>query len=148
MNQLRRTSDNLAELDRLGSNRRTWAKAYNEPERGNEMDWEPTAKVSYNSAPNRPRGDKPQAKWVSREILEQRRDRQECLRCGDSNHFISKCCLAPATRPVSGKTKRQQPRTAAASETAPKPVRKAQKQKAVVEELSSDSGSESDSENE
>ncbi len=39
---------------------------------------------------------------------------------------------------------RQKPRVAAVSDTEPKRLQKAQKQKAVVEELSSDSNSESD----
>ena len=51
VNQLRRTSDNLAELDQLGSKRGTWARPYQEPEQESGMDWEPTAQVS---AANRP----------------------------------------------------------------------------------------------
>lgn len=148
VNQLRRTSDNLAELDRLGSKRGTWAKPYSEPERVNEMDWEPTPRVAYGSAPNRPRTDKtkPPAKWVSREVLEQRRTADECLRCGGTDHFIARCRLGPATKPVSGKSR--QPKVAATSESAAGRPRKASKQKAMAEELSSDSDSESDSENE
>jgi hypothetical protein len=149
VNQLRRTSDNLTELDRLGSKRGTWARSYDETDKSNSMDWEPTPKVASGSAPNHHRDNRPSAKWATKETLDQRRLNQECLRCGGADHFINKCRLGPATRPESkdSKTKRRT-QVAATSEATPKPSRKARKQEAVVEELSSDLGSESDSGNE
>ena len=147
VNQIRMTSDNLAELDRLGSRKEPWVKPYNDTDKGNSMDWEPTPQVSYGSATSRPRNDKAQAKWVSKEVLEQRRANQECLRCGGADHFISKCRLSPATRPGNRDSKPKRPaQVAATSESTPKPARKTKRKEAVVEELSSDS--ESDSGNE
>jgi hypothetical protein len=152
VNQLRRTSDNLAELDRL-SNRKTWSKAQ-EPEQDAEMDWEPTAKVSK-AAPNRPRSskalvtDQPQAKWVSKETLDRRRANQECLRCGETDHFISKCRYGPAKKPA---RKGSRGEKVAAAETTPKGTGREKKKKlrqaVVIGESSSDEGSESDSGNE
>ena len=144
VNQIRMTSDNLAELDRLDGKKGPWVKPYHDTDKGNSgMEWEPTPQVSYGSATIRPRNDKAQAKWVSKEVLDQRRANQECLRCGGDDHFVSRCRLGPATRP--GKPKRPA-QVAATSESAPKPTRKAKRKEAVVEELSS--GSESDSGNE
>jgi hypothetical protein len=100
VNQLRRTSDNLAELDRLGSKRGTWAKPYEEPSGDDSMEWEPTVRVSSGLAPTRNRDTRPPAKWVSRELIDRRRDAQECLRCGNKDHFASRCRYGPAQRPT------------------------------------------------
>lgn len=147
VNQLRRTSDNLAELDRLGSKRGIWAKPYSEPDGGGDMDWEPTAKVASGSALSRPRGgDRPQAKWVSKETLEQRRLNQECLRCGGADHFINKCRFGAATRPENKANRTlRQAQVATVCDATMKPSRKAKKREVVVEEMSSSSDTESDS---
>jgi hypothetical protein len=149
--QLQRTSDNLEELSRLGSNRETWTKRHNSPDldQSSSMDWEPTPKVSYGSAPSRLRDDRRPAKWVTKEVLDQRRSQQKCLRCGGDDHFINRCRLAPAKRPtVVNDRGNRQPRAAASAEPTSNRPQGAKKQKAKVEELSSDSSSELDSGNE
>ena len=152
VNQLRRISDNLDELNRPGGKQITWANQQNDQaytDQSNGMDWEPTPKVSSGSVPNTSRDDRPRAKWVTKEVLDQRRTRQECLRCGQNDHFIGKCRLAPASRPTSSSARSRRPaRTATVSESAPKAHRRAKRKGAEVEELSSDSDLESDSGNE
>lgn len=145
VNQLRRTSDNLAELDRTGGQRGVWTKPQSdvhEPEQGS-MDWEPTPKVASSST--RPR----RAKWVSKEVLNQRRDKQECLRCGGSDHFVSRCRLAPALRPEAESKSSRGTIVAAVTGKEPPPRRKTKgEQKPVIEESSSESSTKSDSGNE
>jgi hypothetical protein len=57
------------------------------------MDWAPTVQA----APTTTRSQR--AQWVSRAILDQRREMGCCLRCGKKGHFIGKCTLLPAVRP-------------------------------------------------
>ena len=129
VNQLRRTSDNLENLDQLGSKRGTWAKPY-EPvtTQGGDMEWGPSAQVSSGSTLNRSQERTLSAKRVAKEGLEQRRANHECLRCGSSDRFVSQCRRGPAKKPVQSKT-------TAAIEPVSKPSRKAKK--AVIEKLSS-----------
>jgi hypothetical protein len=150
VSQLRRTDDNLEELNRLESKRRNWIKHFSESDNSSNMDWEPTPRVSAGTASNRFRGEnKPQAKWVTKEVLEQRRIDRECLRCGASDHFISECGYAPAKRPKGRDTRTgSRARLAITAGTAPTGTRRAKKEKpeAVIEESSSsfedDSGKE------
>ena len=152
VNQLRRTSDNLDELNRLGSKHSTWANQQSDStytDQSNGMDWEPTPKVASGFIPNTSRDDRPRAKWVTKEVLDQRRTRQECLRCGHNDHFISKCRLAPTPRPTSTNTRaRRQPRTATVTESTPNPRRGTKGKRVVVEESSLGSDLELDSGNE
>ncbi len=65
VNQLRRTSDNLDELNRLESKHSTWASQQSDSinkDQSNGMDWEPTLKVSSGFIPNPSRDDRPRAK--------------------------------------------------------------------------------------
>jgi len=128
------------------------------------MDWEPTPQVAAGKPSNRGRtgADKPRAKWVSQDVLDQRRDDQLCLRCGGDSHFIDKCQYAPARRPNSSRPERRAAVAASSSypitEKAPAKDRtatgKAKTKKtqplARVEEVQDESGwsSASDSENE
>lgn len=48
-------------------------------------------------ATDKPRA--PRAVWVSREIMDQRRNDGLCLRCGGENHRVASCRLRPAVRP-------------------------------------------------
>lgn len=41
-----------------------------------------------------------QAQWVSQEVLRQRRENRQCLRCGNDNHIIRNCPQRPARRPA------------------------------------------------
>lgn len=58
------------------------------------MDWEPQAATQASVVRPRQR-----ATWVSQTILDQRREKGQCLRCGRQGHFIQKCELAAAKRP-------------------------------------------------
>jgi hypothetical protein len=57
------------------------------------MDWEPTA-ISTASVHKGPR-----AKWVSKEVLDERRRARACIRCGSKDHFVRDCQLQAAQRP-------------------------------------------------
>ena len=74
------------------------------PER---MDWEPSTRVAYGSGPRQARGAKPPAKWVSKDVLEKRRAGRQCLRCGDSTHYVDSCKYGPARRPTEDVTPRR-----------------------------------------
>jgi hypothetical protein len=107
VNQLRMTSDNLEEIDRMDSGQKSWGITNPTPSRGSgsaddNMDWEPSTQVNSGKAPTRGRTENsPRAKWVSQETLEKRRENGECLRCGANDHFISNCRLGSAKRPNS-----------------------------------------------
>lgn len=64
------------------------------PSREDTMDWEP--QVATKASVVRPRQ---RAAWVSQAILDQRREKGQCLRCGQLGHFVQKCGLGPARRP-------------------------------------------------
>lgn len=128
---IRRVSDDLDAIRRIkrhqgvGSNT---VPARQETAQEDIMDWQPSTQVAATGNPaNRGRIDarkRPRAKWVSQETLGQRRQNNQCLRCGKDDHFISNCGYAPAKRAED--TRREQ-RTAVASkvttQTAPTQLR-------------------------
>ncbi|WP_423778729.1 hypothetical protein [Escherichia coli] len=46
-----------------------------------------------------PRQPAQRAKWVSEATRQARRENGQCIRCGDSGHFISRCPYLPPRRP-------------------------------------------------
>ena len=69
------------------------------------MDWEPSTTTAAVVRTQR-------AQWVSKEVLEKRKNARRCIRCGEDGHFIRECELLPAMRP------KQEKRTTAAIATA------------------------------
>ena len=124
------------------------------------MDWEPTPKVAAGRGHNRTRTDndnRPRAKWVSKDIINERMTNRECVRCGDDDHFINKCPLAPARRPDGNRSRQQMvSSTTSNTEVTPaarkgklgKPAKKRIPQPRVEEVSESDWDTDSDSENE
>jgi len=96
----------LEEIKRLKRKRNGWTPAraiVGEKDAGEQMEWEPTVQVASGKPLNRRRtgpDNRPRAKWVSQGVLAKRRENQECLRCGDDNHFIGECRYGPAKRPA------------------------------------------------
>jgi len=95
-NELKQASDQLEAFNLRNKNRNAWQ---NNPKpnalRGaieEVMDWEPTTR-SQQSQGRR-------AKWVSKEILEYRKNTGLCLRCGNAWHRVLNCPLLPPQRPV------------------------------------------------
>ena len=76
------------------------------------MEWEPTATTAAAVRTQR-------AQWVSREILDKRRESGSCLRCGGKGHFVRQCVLLPATRPRQEKKATAATAAAAAVEDEP-----------------------------
>lgn len=64
------------------------------PSEEDTMDWEPQG--ASQASVVRPRQ---RATWVSQATLDQRRERGQCLRCGQQGHFVQNCSLGPAKRP-------------------------------------------------
>lgn len=56
------------------------------------MDWEPATVTAAAACTQR-------AQWVSKEVLEKRKELGRCLRCGKDGHFLRQCTLLPAVRP-------------------------------------------------
>jgi hypothetical protein len=96
---VRRTSDNLENLKQIERTRQRYRHQQddNKSPKEDKMDWESTSRTSSGRTPNR----KP-ARWVTPDVLEQRRKDKECLRCGSHEHFIVKCHLGPAKPPTTG----------------------------------------------
>lgn len=44
-------------------------------------------------------GEKPRARWATAEKIKERREKQQCLRCGALGHRVRFCRYAPAVRP-------------------------------------------------
>jgi hypothetical protein len=151
VNLVRRTSDNLDEIKRLKGKQKGWSSTQyshgRTRETNDQMDWEPTAHV----ASGKPAGwrrnddDRPRAKWVTQDVLAERRTNGQCLRCGKKDHFIEKCSYGPARPPTTGRkgpVKKTKVATAKSkTKKAPEPTVE------EVEELTTDD-SETDSENE
>lgn len=83
-----------------------------------QMDWEPTRAAPVASARAlqlRSQG-KTRAKWVSQQEITRRKEADECLRCGSSDHYIGQCHLGPARKPDAAPAPAKKPkvRTAAA----------------------------------
>ncbi|OJD23762.1 hypothetical protein ACJ73_04880 [Blastomyces percursus] len=56
------------------------------------MDWTSAPITAING------GGQRRAKWVSKDILDQRRQRRLCYRCGASGHMVGNCPYGPAQR--------------------------------------------------
>lgn len=155
---VRRTSDDMDEVKRLERGRSAWASAYQKKEssaRADSMDWEPTPRAAANKQSARKDDKRTPAKWVTMDVLNQRRADGDCLRCGRDDHFIDKCRYGPAKKPArstssasSSSSSRRTAKGAGKSSTKgkkPAPLLK-------VEEVETDSADESvedvDSENE
>jgi hypothetical protein len=92
MNLVYCTSDNLDKIKYLQGRKKGWASTStpNCPQDANDqMEWESTLQTSSSR----------QAKWVSKEVLKDRREKQQCVRCGSDDHFVSQCPLAPTMKP-------------------------------------------------
>lgn len=61
-----------------------------------EMDWEPSKSVNVSNL-----GAKmmKRATWVTKDILEQRREKGVCVRCGHKGHRSPKCNFLPPLKP-------------------------------------------------
>jgi hypothetical protein len=108
VNMVRRTSDNLEEIKRIERARRSY-RSYAAPTptpKEDKMDWEATPRVASGYTSSRI-----PAKWVTLEVLDQRRKDGACLRCGETTHFISRCKLGPARRPSPGRTEKKATRS-------------------------------------
>jgi hypothetical protein len=68
-----------------------------------QMDWQPSASKAQISIDDQ--GEQKRAQWVSKDVLEERRTANKCLRCGGRGHFISSCKLLPALLPRQGKVR-------------------------------------------
>jgi len=87
-----------------------WSKG--QASKAEEIDWEPTAPVKVQSAYNHnaKRSNRSsqnvketsygKAKWASIEERNYRRENDLCLRCGKQGHYIGKCRLSPAEKPI------------------------------------------------
>ena len=66
-----------------------------------EMDWSPTTNVtaSVTTATTTRR-----AKWVSQKVIDERRAKGACFRCGMAGHRVGNCSLFPLRRPVQAAT--------------------------------------------
>jgi hypothetical protein len=77
------------------------------------MEWEPSVnKAQTSDGPSVGKAqtssgsnEQKRAKWVSKDVLEERRAANKCLRCGGSGHFVSSCKLLPARPPHQDQTK-------------------------------------------
>ena len=56
------------------------------------MDWEATTTTVVTVQAQR-------AQWVTPEVLERRRELEQCIRCGKQGHMIRQCALLKARRP-------------------------------------------------
>lgn len=61
-----------------------------------QMDWEPASSATIN---NMETNNVKRAAWVSKEVLEQRRKRDLCVRCGHKGHRSKKCSFLPPLKP-------------------------------------------------
>jgi len=95
---LQRVSYNIEVFQKQNYSRQTGytpapAPALTPPIGNNTMDWEPTPIVTATT-------ERKEAKWASTAIIDERRKKGACFRCGNIGHKIHECRLLPATRPV------------------------------------------------
>jgi hypothetical protein len=58
------------------------------------------AMTGINATQTQPRNQVQRARWVTEGEMRKRREQGLCLRCGQSGHFVTKCYMAPARRPL------------------------------------------------
>ena len=145
--QIRKITDDLSEWKEEQKLKSRFQKQhFTAPQQnstGEQMDWEPTRKAPVASArtsQSQQNQSKPRAKWVSQQEMTRRKEADECLRCGSSEHYIGQCHLGPARRPdtTPAPVKKQKVRTAAA-----KTKKKSTLAPATVEEAESEEDSDS-----
>jgi len=68
-----------------------------------EMDWQPS--VNKVQAPVNGNNGQKRAQWVSKDVLEERRANNKCLRYGSSGHFVRSCRLLPPRPPQQSQTR-------------------------------------------
>jgi hypothetical protein len=59
------------------------------------MEWEPTSRTNQLHNNNNQR----RAKWVTKDVIENRKKIRACLRCGHKGHMIYDCAFLPAVNP-------------------------------------------------
>jgi hypothetical protein len=62
------------------------------------MDWEPSPRARV--VPTHASGSRKRAKWVSDDVIQSRRNNNQCFRCGSDKHRAQRCDLLPAERPL------------------------------------------------
>jgi hypothetical protein len=62
--------------------------------RNDEMDWEPTKAYKIKAKTGEKR-----ARWVDKDVMEERRQKGLCFRCGKKGHILEDCELLPALPP-------------------------------------------------
>ncbi len=97
-----------------------------------EMDWQPSTRKAQ--VPTSNQSERKRAQWVSKDVLEERRANNKCLRCGNSNHFVRSCRLLPPRPPQQGQTKVK-------PTSVKNDVKDDNEETTVVEELNSDTES-------
>ncbi|OJD09494.1 hypothetical protein ACJ73_10270 [Blastomyces percursus] len=107
--QIKIIADKLETFDKLKTGRNNWrnngntnqgslwARHSQTPPANDEMDWTSAPITAING------GGQRRAKWVSKGILDQRRQRRLCYRCGASGHMVGNCPYGPAQRAQSPK---------------------------------------------
>jgi hypothetical protein len=112
VNDLHNTAANIEAARKPRKNqdqgKRSHRKPYGDNEEKDEMDWESTpsrASAARTKGRNSKKSSGQKAKWVSKEVLEARRENNECFRCSKSGHIVSECNLEPAVRPTVNKVR-------------------------------------------
>ena len=66
-----------------------------------KMDWSATTNVTASATTATA---KRRAKWVSQEVIDERRAKRACFRCGMAGHKAGNCSFLPPRRPVQAAT--------------------------------------------
>ena len=106
-------------------------------QRSELMDWEPTRATSATT------GQRKRARWVSDEVLDERRETGSCMRCGKTGHFIKDCTLLPPIRPQQQQQQSGRRQSGRPQQSSGRPQRSGRQTtalKAQVEEQSGDDG--------
>ena len=98
-NQLRMVADQMVEINEV-TTRRQWAKsnAYNRTNQnsapaGEAMDWEPTPVSAVRTTQQRKHRHNDEQPWGSRAEIQTRRQKGNCIRCGQKGHFVADCTV-------------------------------------------------------
>lgn len=97
---LERLQDRVRDVEENMFRAKLGRGGYRPPQRGDVG--EPMEDVRTRLHETRMRSDDSRraARWVSREVLQQRREERLCLRCGKKGHIARDCNLSRATRPA------------------------------------------------